>query len=770
MNIATIIATRFRFHSRRVHGNIGLSRIATCTVYDGRAMEREAKSRRMLPFLAATHFCTQVRLKNGFYVCFGLFCLLRNEPFAAGQNESATRPNREGLIHLDVRISDETGRAIGDVVQSDLRLLDNNVPEQILSLRASNPADVNERLNEAALVLDDLDLPERLVLQAREDLIRYLRRNRHLDQQTTIYQLTSSGMHVLAESSSDGYALAASIMRASTRERRDSKPIDNWNMALSAVYSLAVKWREEPGRKALVWLGPSWPVDGLVADSARGAYFGALVELISRIRDARMVIYQVSLQPATIVSEFSYQNYAVGVQSASKMGQSRPHFSLQVLAAQSGGLLRTGGDDVALDLDRCVQDATTFYTLSFDPPPTAQIDEYHELKVQVLRFGGTARTSSAYYNQPVFYDPPRNPSHRLTVQQLDEFLQVSSDQHDEDLAPQLRNMELTERLSSSKFAQWLRKLHGRRSKEALTVLADRSVYLQPPASEVLTDPPPDFGTQAQMIKKTIEYLVEVLPMLPDFNAIRTLFEYDEHEAEDGTWKTAAADRSLREAVTEKATLFYRNGNEEQVVHRRKGNTSSRKDLNFIGIFGPILHRVLHDAGLTQNGLVWSRWERGVKGNEAVFQYAVHMKDPSYEVASCCLRNGFVFRTMPEYHGELAIDPETGAVLRLTIESAPGWIVETNLTPVRPVMATGMMLEYGPVQLGGRTFICPLRSVVTLRNRVVRRIKLWGSHASAYGPYATTMDDIAFSDYHKFGSESRILPGFEVMDGSGEQPK
>jgi hypothetical protein len=35
---------------------------------------------------------------------------------------------------------------------------------------------------------------------------------------------------------------------------------------------------------------------------------------------------------------------------------------------------------------------------------------------------------------------------------------------------------------------------------------------------------------------------------------------------------------------------------------------------------------------------------------------------------------------------------------------------------------------------------------------------------------TTMDDITFSDYHKFGSESRILPGFEVTDRGQAQPK
>ena len=66
--------------------------------------------------------------------------------------------------------------------------------------------------------------------------------------------------------------------------------------------------------------------------------------------------------------------------------------------------------------------------------------------------------------------------------------------------------------------------------------------------------------------------------------------------EGDTWKTALADQSLREAVTEKATLRYRNGHEEQDAEKKKGSPSAKKkDLNFIGVFGPILGSVLVDA-------------------------------------------------------------------------------------------------------------------------------------------------------------------------------
>ena len=181
-------------------------------------------------------------------------------------------------------------------------------------------------------------------------------------------------------------------------------------------------------------------------------------------------------------------------------------------------------------------------------------------------------------------------------------------------------------------------------------------------------------------------------------------------------------------------------------------------------------RVFRDVIATAggNGLVWSRWQRGEQDDEAVLLYSTHSDHSSYEIEHCCLRNNDTFRTDPQYHGELTIDPHTGAILCLTMLSEPEWIVEPNLAPVRPVRATGMMVEYGPVRIGEKTYICPERSVVTMRARGIKRLNFWGEDSTLYSPYETTMGDIAFSDYHKFGSNSRMLPGFEVVQDERPQ--
>ncbi|HTV54570.1 MAG TPA: hypothetical protein VMI06_06615, partial [Terriglobia bacterium] len=161
-------------------------------------------------------------------------------------------------------------------------------------------------------------------------------------------------------------------------------------------------------------------------------------------------------------------------------------------------------------------------------------------------------------------------------------------------------------------------------------------------------------------------------------------------------------------------------------------------------------------------LTWSRWERGEEGRIAVFQYTKRGSSPFYSIADCCLKGGIVFRAAPPDHGEIDIDPQTGAILRLTLESEPGWILEPNLHPVRPVLEAHTMIEYGPVAIGGRTYICPQRSVMIMRTRPVRQVNFWDESFEIYSSYETMLGDFSFTDYHKFGSESRILPGFEPV--------
>ena len=80
--------------------------------------------------------------------------------------------------------------------------------------------------------------------------------------------------------------------------------------------------------------------------------------------------------------------------------------ALQVIATHTGGLVLDSSGNLDRDIERCVEEERSFYTLTFNPPHTNQMDEFHDLRVQVDRPGLTVRAPTGYYNEPVYFDSP----------------------------------------------------------------------------------------------------------------------------------------------------------------------------------------------------------------------------------------------------------------------------------------------------------------------------------------------------------------------------
>ncbi len=695
----------------------------------------------------------------------------------------------QGLIHLDVAATDREGKPVSGLGVKDFTLLDSGVPQKIVSFASSSEStDVDERLVEVVLVLDEVDLSPVELELVKNESIKFLRqKGGHLAQPASVYWFTSSGFYASATPTTDGNALAEDVVHHRSPRTIWTNPQNpfmtteaeryaRWDRTMRAIYSIAVERRDKPGRKLLVWMGFGWPGAGERRED-KNAAFSSLVELSTRILEARMVISEVTARTEPVAFSFDdmYKDYLAGVRTPVELVEPGVdpyiHFALPVLAIQSGGLVLDPISDMARAIEDCVEDARAFYTISFDPPHAGKPDDYHDLKMQIETPGLSARTNSGYYNQPVYYDQPRLPTKRVTVQELGQMLGAASKENDGVLAEQLAGLELSERLSSSRLSVWQDRLRGKKSKAALAAVADESAFLDPPEAEIPHDPAPDLEVQRQMLLRTVKYLHEAIPKLPDFFAMRTTTQYEQQSPKEGdTWKTALANQLLREAVTEKATLRYRNGHEEQDVEKKTGSQSAKKkDLNFTGVFGPILGSVLVDAMASDSRLIWGHWAEGERGKEAVFRYVVRDDNPRYTLVHCCLVGGKEFRVLARYLGELAIDPGTGAILRLTMESQPGWIREPNLQPVQPVKAASMMVEYGPVEISGRRYICPRRSVVIMRARNIRTLAVWGQTFEIYTPYETLLNDMVYTDYHKFGSEARMLPGFDVLPDATPSP-
>jgi VWFA-related protein len=696
-------------------------------------------------------------------------------PLAQGISARPAADSADGLIKLDVVVTDKSGKPVSGLEGKDFTLLDNGEPNKILSFQAFDGISAKpDPPVEVILVIDAANHSKDQISDEQFGIGKFLRQNGgHLAQPTSIYRVSESGLSVTLQPSTDGNALAAEISRKNglreiSLENDDLRlqnssfqnQVLNPQTALRALGSIVLIERRKPGRKLLVWVCYGTPGEenygrgtGLLA---RGeARFDWITEFSTRLREAHIALFGVTFWKSPD-RRFPYQDFLPGVTSSE---QANPgNLAFEVLATQSGGLVaEKPNNDLASLIDNCVEDASAFYTLSFDPPLANTVDEYHDLKLDVARPGLVVRTSTGYYDQPVYYDQPYVPAERVTVAQLEQALTKAQGSSDAEIARQLSAMELTERLSSTGVSSWKSHLPGTKSRAALVAVAAASAFLDPPPAEISANPPPDLIAQRLMQSKIIDYLLQTIPKLPDFFATRTTVHFEEPTPREGqTWKTAMGDRSLHLVGSSQATVLYRHGYEvvELGTKKEKKPEQGQERLNTRGTFGPILSVVILDAA--RNDLAWSRWEQGAGGLLAVFHYEVPKEQSHYEVTYRGIQSdgdGIEdFRRLIGYHGDITINPVSGAIMRMTLEG--------DLDPRLPILRSSILVEYGPVEIAGSNHICLVRSASIARVRTIFGIHEWGESLRVYGPYETMLDDVAFGKYHMFHGEARVLPGYD----------
>jgi VWFA-related protein len=684
----------------------------------------------------------------------------------------------QGMIRLDVEIRDRSGNPVTGLGQRDFTLQDNGQQGKIVSFQAF--AGASAKLDpsvEVILVIDELNMnkegegkhPSIELLAAEGEAENFLRRHQgNLAEPVMIYRIGKDGLSASAQPSMDGNVLADEVthqteplaiwktpMVLSTLRPLLGNSNVNLNLARSliALGSIAIEERRRPGRKLMFWLGPGWQTD-----AAKGTgLFDLFTEISTRLREARISLWEATEWPfhdgggnPLPIHDFVYPEYVAGMKPEI---QDLAYLALNGLATQSGGGVLKTKKDLGTLISKRVEEASQFYSLTFDPPRTDQVDEYHHLHIKAEKSGLTAYTWTGYFDQPVFYDQPDARTEHVTVRQLEQALQASRTNSDGELARQLSAMVLTERLSSASLTGLQSALRGKKARQALVALADQSVFLAPPASEILPIAPPDADTQRLLISRAVQYVKQTLPRIPDFFADRTTTLYHEVEPKPGqTWKTGTGDRSLHIGETIKASVVLRDGKELVTGESVKGKAAGT--LETMGTFGPILAIALMGATAPQSDLAWSRWEQGKGGQEAVFRYHARPEQPLYMAgAEYVARDdkAVPFRKSVSFYGELAIDPESGAILRLTMQA--------DLEPRLPLDQSAIMIEYGSVLIGGNSYICPLRSVSISRQRRIMDIHEWGEDFKVYAPFETLLNDMVFGKYHLFHSTARILPGF-----------
>ena len=345
---------------------------------------------------------------------------------------------------------------------------------------------------------------------------------------------------------------------------------------------------------------------------------------------------------------------------------------------------------------------------------------------------------------------------KVTAEQLSGLLATEAGNSDTEVAQKLSALELGERINAPRSARLSSSLPGDKSRQAFAILVDHAFLLGPPQGDIVNDPQPDAASLRQMLVKVVDYVNNARKRLPNFIATRLTTSFEDRPKEDVQQSTALVSYSylpLHFVGRTSVDVTFRDGREIEAQTKKKADgVSGAHGLATAGEFGGFLSTVLADA--VAGKITWSRWEKGLSGTDAVFNFEVPKDKSHYLVQFCCITENaseafstHVYSQKAGYHGQIQFDPASGTIFRITAQS--------EMIPGELVQEAAMAVEYGPVEIAGKNAILPTRSISILKAHTT--VPPMGMHMAVFsGEAKTFLNDVAFQNYHQFRSESRIL--------------
>lgn len=346
---------------------------------------------------------------------------------------------------------------------------------------------------------------------------------------------------------------------------------------------------------------------------------------------------------------------------------------------------------------------------------------------------------------------------KITVGQLEDLLHSleQAKKTDSEVAAELKQIELSEELTRATMNTLVSTAPGPLTLEQIYVLEARSADLIPPESDLPATPTPNTATQQAIVAKAEAYVRGSFDRLPFLTATKATLRFQDNV--DAVAASSGIIGSAREVDTAPAfsnpvsfvhyvnaavtTVESEHGIEKPAAQKDKTDWGANKmialeepDPNLGAVF-----QEAKDTGTIQ----WLRWEL-VNGRQvAVYSFAVQKTKSDLTVDICCFPNvkqtgvarfytsmsagalagseaaggggGGVagnfqtsttwhnYKTTAPYHGEFFIDPDTGIVMRM--------ITEAELNPSDVVHQVDTRIDYGPLKIGNKMLVAPVRTIV-----------------------------------------------------------
>jgi hypothetical protein len=385
---------------------------------------------------------------------------------------------------------------------------------------------------------------------------------------------------------------------------------------------------------------------------------------------------------------------------------------------------------------------------------------------------------------------------RVTVGQLEQFLSAARGLKDHQLAEQIYDLRLTERLSEAKFAVLEKELPGPQSQIALAAIGDESEFLELPPAELLATPPPDDAAQSALLAKVNDYIDRTLKRLPDFYATRVTEHFEGTDQaipiklRDHFYPDLAGygDQRISALAGTSITVLYRKGDEVLLEGQKPVRAEKTQGLTSEGEFGPYLAWI--QGCMAEGKVSWSRWNLESGNLQGVFHFecsgpSLGGWSPEAIYGVGVLVNGIDEAGRPrgfdmlhpprlvDVDGEITVDPTNGSIWRLAfVEQGqfPDPSSKEGLTEW-----WGRLVNYSAVEIGGIVYNCPARSVQMVVfpdpefAKTRDQEKLERKYGLKESPQREYLNESIFEDYHLFRAETKILPGFDASPSSDQSP-
>ncbi len=348
---------------------------------------------------------------------------------------------------------------------------------------------------------------------------------------------------------------------------------------------------------------------------------------------------------------------------------------------------------------------------------------------------------------------PALAARKISVSQLEDMLRSlqQDKKSDVDLSTSLKQVELTEELTRSRMNSMVHYVPGPLSTEQIYVLEARSAALAPPPSDLPDTPAPDAAAQMAILVKAAAYINGTYAQLPTLKATRTTVRFQDNV--EAVAASSGITGSATEVVTASAFanaasfIHYINSTEDQVSIQHGAEQLPAQTTKIpwgankmIALMEPdpslvVVHKEAQEGGRIE----WLRWELVNGKQAAVYSFAVPKKASRLALNVCCFPSvnqtgkatfytaltaptlgggasgGGVtgnfqtntdwhnFKTTAPYHGKLFIDPDTGIVVRM--------IVETELNPSEVVHQVDTRIDYGPMKVRDKVLIVPVKTFI-----------------------------------------------------------